>query len=343
MSLKIAVGLLLFNIQWMFAQNKLIPVSQSFIYAENQGPTPECHASTLAATPDGIVVAWFGGTHEKNKDVGIWLSRLNGQGWSQPKEVVNGIIDADTRYPCWNPVLFKQDNGPLYLFYKVGPSPSEWWGMMMTSVDNGDQWSGPQRIPAPYLGPIKNKPVAVGSLLYCPSSTEHDGWKIHLELFDLSTQKWKALIPVGHEEKFDVIQPVLLTYPQNKIQLLNRSKNGAIIESWSNDNGHTWTALKPIDLPNPNSGIDGITLQNGYQLLIYNHAGTPAGKWGGDRYPLNISLSADGQEWKPAYLLENQPGEFSYPAVIQSADGMIHLCYTYNRKTIKYVKLKLEK
>jgi len=343
MKLKLTLSVLFFCFQLMLAQQKLIPVSQSFIYAENQSPTPECHASTLAATPEGIVVAWFGGTHEKNKDVGIWISKQKGQQWSPPKEVVNGIIDANTRYPCWNPVLFQQENGPLYLFYKVGPSPIDWWGMMMISKDNGNQWSQPQRIPAPYLGPIKNKPVAIGSVLYCPSSTEHDGWKIHLELFDLYSQKWKALVPIQHEDKFDVIQPVLLTYPQNKFQLLNRSKNGAIIETWSGDSGQTWSTLKPIDLPNPNSGIDGITLQNGHQLLIYNHAGTPAGKWGGNRYPLNVSLSANGKDWRPSYVLESNPGEFSYPAVIQSRDGMIHLCYTYNRKTIKYVTLKLEK
>jgi len=342
MNLKLIFVLIVLNAQLIFGQGKIKLESQSFVYLENQGPTPECHASTLASTQEGIVIAWFGGTHEKNKDVGIWISKLKGDAWSKPTEIANGIIDKDTRYPCWNPVLFQQVQGPLYLFYKVGPSPSEWWGMMMYSKDNGNLWSKPERIPTPYLGPIKNKPVAMGSMLYCPSSTEHQGWKIHLELFDLNTRKWDTLIPIRHQDTFDVIQPVILNHPQGKIQLLNRSKNGFVVETWSADGGLTWSPLHSTDLPNPNSGIDGLTLPHGNQLLVYNHTGTLPGKWGGKRYPLNIALSSDGKNWKPSYVLESQIGEFSYPAVIQSEDGMIHLCYTYNRKTIKYVKLKME-
>lgn len=343
MNLKQALVLMLFSYQLAMGQDKLTLISQSFLYPENQGPTPECHASTLASTPEGIVIAWFGGTHEKNKDVGIWLSKQNGSSWTKPVEIANGIVDPNTRYPCWNPVLYQGGSGPLYLFYKVGPSPSEWWGMMMQSKDHGNHWSIPQRIPLPFLGPIKNKPVAMGSVLFCPSSTEHQGWKIQLELFNLTTQQWETMIPIRHTDAFEVIQPVILTYPQGKIQLLNRSKNGAIIETWSEDMGKTWSPLQPMDLPNPNSGIDGITLQDGHQLLIYNHTGTPEGKWGGNRYPLNIALSRDGKSWQPALILESQVGEFSYPAVIQSSDGTIHLCYTYNRKTIKYATLKMNR
>jgi len=44
--------------------------------------------------------------------------------------------DPSMRYPTWNPVLFQPKSGPLMLFYKVGPSPSAWWGMVM-SLENG--------------------------------------------------------------------------------------------------------------------------------------------------------------------------------------------------------------
>src|SRR5689334_136238 len=76
-------------------------------------PFPSCHASTIAETASGLVAAWFGGTAEKNRDVGIWLSRHDGKSWSAPVEVVNGIQpDGQTRYPCWNPVLFQPREGP---------------------------------------------------------------------------------------------------------------------------------------------------------------------------------------------------------------------------------------
>src|SRR5678815_1809353 len=82
----------------------------------------------------------------------------------------------------WNPVLFQPKEGPLLLFYKVGPSPSEWWGMLETSTDDGKTWSAPKRLPDRVLGPIKNKPEQLpnGDLL-CPTSSEDDGWRVHFE------------------------------------------------------------------------------------------------------------------------------------------------------------------
>ncbi len=51
-------------------------------------PTPQCHASSIAETPAGLVVAWFGGTQEQNPDVGIWVARRLGNKWLAPTEVV---------------------------------------------------------------------------------------------------------------------------------------------------------------------------------------------------------------------------------------------------------------
>ena len=87
-----------------------------------------------------------------------------------------------------------------------------------------------------------------------------------------------------------------------------------------------------LSLPNPNSGIDAVTLQDGRQLLVFNN--TPRG-----RTPLNVALSRDGVEWKVVLTLEDQPGEYSYPAVIQAADGRVHITYTYRRQSIKHVVL----
>ncbi len=83
------------------------------------------------------MVAWFGGTREGASDVGIWLSRREQNGWTSPIEVANGKQTDGTRYPCWNPVLFALSDNVLMLFYKVGPSPQAWWGMVQTSQDAG--------------------------------------------------------------------------------------------------------------------------------------------------------------------------------------------------------------
>ena len=152
-----------------------------FIY--ETPPTPQCHASTLAETRDGLVAAWFGGLHERDPSVGIWLSRHREGRWSTPVEVANGVQPDGSRLPSWNPVLFQPRGGPLMLFYKVGPSPSEWWGMLKTSTDGGRTWSAAQRLPDGVLGPIKDKPIQLpdGTIL-AGSSTEGGGlWRVHFE------------------------------------------------------------------------------------------------------------------------------------------------------------------
>ena len=88
-------------------------VSRAFIY--DSAPFPECHASTIVETPDGLVAAWFGGTEEGHKDVGIWVSRRVDDQWSAPVEVADGVQHKTLRHPCWNPVLFQYPDGPLYL------------------------------------------------------------------------------------------------------------------------------------------------------------------------------------------------------------------------------------
>src|SRR4030095_14831602 len=280
-------------------------VTSEFIY--ERAPFPSCHASTIAETKSGLVAAWFGGTSERNPDVGIWVARRDKRGWSKLVEVANGVQQDGTRYPCWNPVLFQPSRGPLLLFYKVGPSPSEWWGMLTTSTDEGLTWSKPTRLPDGILGPIKNKPVQLkdGSIL-CGSSTEHAGWRVHMERTSDLGVTWQKTDSLNDRTEFGAIQPTILRYPSGSIQILCRSQQRKITESWSEDDGRTWSKMKGTSLPNPNAGIDAVVLKDGRGLLVYN--ATEKG-----RSPLNIALSADGKLWNAALILEDQPGEYSYP------------------------------
>jgi predicted neuraminidase len=303
-------------------------IMQELVYRD--APFLQCHASTIEEISGGLIAAWFGGTREKNKDVGIWISRNHGKGWSNVVEVANGVQDESTRYPCWNPVLIHPKEGPLLLFYKVGPSPSSWWGMLITSTDGGKTWSQPSRLPDGILGPIKNKPIAIqdGALL-CGSSSEHDGWRVHMEWSRDFGKTWQTSGPLNPGTKFGAIQPTILKHSDG-LQILCRSRQGKIVESWSADNGRSWSELAETSLPNPNAGFDAVTLKNGRHLLVYNH--TTRG-----RHMLNVAVSSDGKTWKAAMVLENQPGEFSYPAVIQTSDGLVHTTYTWKRRRVKHV------
>lgn len=303
--------------------------SSEFVF--ETAPFPSCHASTIVETRQGLVAAWFGGTREGHEDVGIWLSRHAGERWTAPVEVATGIESPTKRYPCWNPVLFQPSQGPLLLFYKVAASPSTWWGMLTTSNDGGRSWTTPRRLPDGILGPIKNKPLqlADGTIL-SGTSTEHDGWRVHFERSTDQGQTWQASSPVNDGQQIAAIQPSLLTYAHGKLQAVGRTRQGKLFELWSEDNGRTWGPMSLLDLPNPNSGTDATTLADGRQLLVYNH--TSKG-----RTPLNVAISRDGHEWLAALALETEPGEYSYPAVIQTADGRVHITYTWKRQRIKHV------
>src|SRR5579859_4792823 len=313
-------------------------VKSEFIFTN--APFPSCHASTIAETKEGLVAAWFGGTRERNPDVGIWLSRdVNGQ-WTSPVEVADGVVSATKRYPCWNPVLFQPRTSPLMLFYKVGPSPATWWGMMMTSEDAGQTWSKPHRLPEGILGPIKDKPVqlANGDIL-SGSSDESHGRTIHFEWSSDLGKTWEATPPVPCDPDIWPIQPCILFHPDDRLQALGRTEVGRIFETWSADEGRTWGRITLSPLPNPDSGIDAVTLQDGRQLLVYNH-NTRTGSKNKGRSPLNVAISRDGQTWFAALVLEddlNAPNGFPYPAVIQTRDGLVHITYTWERKRIKHV------
>jgi alpha-L-rhamnosidase len=315
-------------------------VKEQFIYEEDVYPS--CHAGTLAETPDGIVAAWFGGTRERNPDVTIRFSRLVDGEWTKSVEVANGVQNDTLRYPSWNPVLYQIPDGDLLLFYKVGPSPSGWWGMLKRSSDNGLTWSEAEKLPDGFIGPVKNKPLLLdnGDLI-CGSSTEGgQGWQVHFELTPDFGKTWRKVGPINSPSTYQIIQPSVLKHQDGRLSILCRSKNSVLVDSYSSDNGETWSLPQASGLPNNNSGTDAVSLQDGRQLAVYNHVKTPIGAKKGYRTPLNVAVSDDGKHWSAALVLEDSEiSQYSYPAVIQSADGMVHFIYTWRRERMKYVKV----
>jgi alpha-L-rhamnosidase len=317
-------------------------VADEFI---NKGaPYPESHASTIAETTDGhLVASWFGGTKEKNPDVCIWVSRFENGRWTSGENVANGIINDTLRVACWNPVLYQVPGGDLQLYYKVGKDVADWKGKMLTSNDGGKIWSKPIDLPKGFLGPIKNKPVLLkNGTLIAPSSTENSGWKVHFEVSKDFGKIWKYVGPINDGKTMNAIQPSVLIHQNGNLQILCRTQERAIGTSWSKDGGKTWSPMEKSTLPNNNSGTDAVTLKDGRFLLVYNHV-LPAdslkrGK--GERNPLNVAVSEDGKTWYAALVLEDSPiSQYSYPSVIQSSDGLVHIVYTWRRKAIKHIAI----
>jgi predicted neuraminidase len=317
-------------------ESEKIPAVRLSEFIFQEAPFASCHASTIEESSGHLVAAWFGGSREGRDDVVIWVSRKVDDKWSDPVEVADGVQyhrpDGSVhRHPCWNPVLFQPTTGPLLLFYKVGPNPREWWGMLMRSHDGGQTWSHPCRLPEDILGPVKNKPVELsdGTIL-AASSTEHQGWRVHFEWTEDEGRNWYRTESVNNAEKFNAIQPSILFLKGEKLLALGRTREGKVFQVASGDEGRSWGEMTASTLPNPNSGIDAVTLDSGRHLIVYNH--TTSG-----RTPLNVAFSDDGYRWQPVLVLEEEAGEYSYPAVMQSRDGWVHITYTWKRQRIKHV------
>jgi predicted neuraminidase len=324
-------------------------------------PISQCHASTLVEARDGaLLAAWFGGTYEGHPDVAIWLARCQGGRWNQPVKVadVPGVS-------LWNPVLFRDLTGRLWLFYKVGPTVSAWTGAYIRSVDDGHTWSRPTYLPAGLLGPAKNKPITLsnGDILCGTSAETWRSWACWAEISSDGGDSWHRYGPIAitgepgttqqaasatwdstagrlilPDDHLGVIQPAVWEYAPGRLKMLMRATRrvGYICQALSDDWGRTWTSARPTDLPNPNSGLDAVRLGDGRIALVYNP--TQSG-----RTPLAVALSEDnGQTWPQRRLLETEPGEFSYPTLIQTSDGLLNLTYTHQRTTIRHVTMAPE-
>ena len=308
-------------------------LQSEFIY--ETAPFPSCHATTIVeSATGGLVAAWFGGTREGAPDVGIWLARHVAGKWSAPVEVANGVRADGQRFACFNPVLFLPKNGPLLLFYKAGGHPNGWAAFLKTSPDDGATWSAASALPEGFVGPVKNKPVqlADGTLL-CGSSIETpekpSKWRVQFERTSDLGKTWTKTKFLNDGVEISAIQPSILFPGGEKLLALGRTRQSRIFQITSDDLGKTWGEMSLTDLPNPNSGTDAVTLKDGSHLLVYNH--TAKG-----RTPLNLALSRDGVVWEAALTLETEPGEYSYPAIIQTRDGLVHITYTWKRQRVRH-------
>jgi predicted neuraminidase len=304
--------------------------------------TPAAHASTLVEVSEGrLLAAWFGGQEEGHASVGIYLAKYDGKEWSEGTQVAAPETLEGVTYPCWNPVLVKNRANKLFLYYKVGPNPREWWGQVITSLDEGKTWSAPERLPEGFLGPVRVKPVmlANGDFLY-PSSTETpdtDYWSAHFEVSDNEGKNWQ-MIPMDCDT-FQIIQPTVLEFSEGKILMLARSRHNKVVAAYSHNYGNHWAKPFALNLPNPNAGIDAVKVNKNLFLMVYNPL--LAGKnWWEGRSKLVLGSSADGLTWKEILTLEeHEKGEYSYPAIIKTKDGKIHITYTFDRQQIKHLVL----
>jgi predicted neuraminidase len=321
--------------------------------------TAMAHAATIVETPgNNLLAAWFGGTYEGHPDTSIWMVRQEHGRWGDAYQIadVPGVA-------MFNPVLFRDRQDTLWLFYKVGPSVPTWSGFYMTSRDDGRSWSEPAMLPAGLIGPAKNKPITLSNGdIICGSSRETwQNWSCWVEASSDGGVTWALRGPLAIAnarlstdtaisatwdvkrgalvlpESFEgVIQPTIWEYAPGQLKMLMRSTRavGVLCTSTSTNFGRTWSAVTRTTVPNPNSSVDAIRV--GGRVII---ACNPTRE---GRSPLSLLMSDDnGVSWPYRCDLETEPGEYSYPALIQTNDGLLHIVYTYRRICIRHVTISV--
>ena len=339
------IALSLFAVCIPLSRLTVAQTAKQFVFTT--APFASAHASTIVELRNGdLLAAWFGGTHENAPDVAIWGSRRTAGHWSAPF-----LLVREPNIACWNPVLFHSADGKLWLYYKFGPSARTWTGARLVSTDEGKSWSRPEHLPAGLLGPIKDKPLVLanGVVLSGTSVESYSSWAAWIDRSTDNGKTWQKIGPItvplqgpinqNHrigqpEQVHGIIQPTIVPLGGKHLRLYARSTSdiARICIADSFDNGLTWTQAHPIDIPNPNSGIDAVGLRDGRIVLVYNNSSK-------DRTPLNLAVSPDGEHFKIFGTLEDQPGEYSYPAIIQGRDGDLYITYTWNRKRIRFASV----
>jgi predicted neuraminidase len=321
-----------FSVCGAWAQGPKIKTEVSeFIF--EKAPFEQCHASTILELPDGkLLAAWFGGKHERDPSVEIWMSsKPKGGTWSAPEAMTHF-----PEVPTWNPVLFRDSGGKVWLFFKLGPDEQNWIGAYRTSTDDGKTWSDVVYLPGGLLGPIRCKPITLsdGAILAGTSVEAYQTYTAWMERSADDGKTWTIHGPLVYDSvRKGLIQPTIWETKDGRVRALMRSTRaiGAIVESTSTDGGRTWGPVTRTSLPNPDAGIDAVKMTDGRVALVFNDTATA-------RSPLNLAFSDDdGKTWGTSYVLENEPGEYSYPAVIQGRDGNLQITYTWKRVRIKHV------
>ena len=323
--------------------------------------TKSCHASTLAVLPNGdVLTAWFGGEHEGAPDVGIYVSIRSEGAWSAPQRVAD---QGDE--PCWNPVLFladdhrsfadapgkERDELPVvWLYYRVGSTIPTWRSYSMVSKDGGRTWSAAAPLGEDILGPIKNKPIPLsdGRVLAGTSIEDERGWRCAIEVSEDGGGHWARIAEIESDADVDLIQPTVWESGPGHVHALMRSRTaGKIYRSDSLDGGRTWSRALPTELPNNNSGLDIAKLvpapgDPGYesgQMAPLALAFNPVTE---GRSPLVVAVSTDnGATWHQSMPIEDNQGEYSYPSIVPTSDG-IAMTYTYDRRNIGFVRASWE-
>ena len=312
---------------------------------------PSVHAASLIALKDGAVRAfWFAGSREGAADVAIYSSvyDLKSGNWSSPTVVMDRLTAEKglSRYiaKLGNPVPSRLADGRLQLFF-VTVSIGGWAGSSISAVTSDDEgltWSNPQRL-------ISSPLLNLSTLVKSPVIKFNDG-TLGIPAYHEWIGRFGEFLRVDAGQVIDkrrmssgrsAIQPlVFVNGAQDAIAYFRQTRSAGLPKqipvSLTQNAGQTWLQAPDLPIANPNSAVAGLVLNTGVRVLVLNNI--EAGRY---RLALMMSDGKTGQ-WHTIEMLEDdeavpetQRKEFSYPYLL-SADGGVHLVYTWDRKRIRH-------
>jgi predicted neuraminidase len=322
---------------------------------------PSSHAANLLELRNGdVLCVWFSGTWEGSSEVGIVISRRRkgSRNWEQTR-----LIDRRPGESFQNPVLFQEPDGTLDLYHStqgadVGEANAH--VLHLQSKDNGETWSEPALLFAKAGAFSRHPPLILEDgkwmlpLTYVTSKDIGVGSETNFAATELSQDKgltWTECVMAASEGK---IQPTVVALGHGRLLAFLRSRASDFIYSSSSGDGCVWSPAKPTVLPNNNASVQAFRLRDGHLVIAFDNSSVDRAKGTqGLRKPLSVALSEDeGKTWayvrdlevgRAGYGIAEQspksPGreEYSYPSIMQTRDGTIHVAYTYRRQTIKVV------
>ena len=300
---------------------------------------PGVHVAALEEAPNGdLLYGFYAGTEEQADDVRTYLSRLpaGASDWVAPR-----VVFDEPGKPDGNAVLYTDDErGNVHLLFSTIMGPDAAWTQanlrMITSADNGETWSEPVFVREEWGWLFGTLPFRMTNGEVIVPIYSEDEWSsgFYIAPDDLSSFE---VFPNDDATTWPqsiggMIQPATVELDDGHLLALNRSRDGFIWQTESTDYGRTWSDATPTTLPNNNSRIALLKLANGHLVLAHNPT-----QFG--RSPLRLSLSTDnGASWSASVDIEDEQGEeFSYPYLLETSDGMIHLGYTHRRESMRHL------
>jgi predicted neuraminidase len=300
------------------------------------------HPASLTELRNGdLYLVYYGGDGEYAPGTGVFGARLK-KGtttWPAPH-----AIALDPFRSLGNAVVWQAPDEVVWLFYVVrfGDTWSSSRIQAKISRDNAETWSDAFTVSLDEGMMVRNRPIVLASgdyLLPVYQEAGHDTDVVGADstsLFLRYGQKTKQWTPTGRiKSPTGNIQPAVVELgPGHLIAYCRRgggygpTTDGFIVRSESHDGGTTWQAGRNSLFPNPNSAIEFLKLRSGALLLVYNDSMTT-------RTPLTAALSTDGDRtYATRRNIAEGKNSFAYPTGFQASDGLIHIVYTSDQRSV---------